>query len=41
MKVFLQRFLLIILAGALLGIAGWSAVQVYSLSGRRAEIKKD
>lgn len=41
MKTFLQRTLVSVLAGILLVIAGWSGFQVYTLAGKRAEIKKD
>lgn len=37
----LQRSLLILFAGALLLIAGWSSYQVYKFSSERAEIKTD
>jgi hypothetical protein len=39
--VLLQRTLLILIAGTLVAIAGWSSFQVYELSSNRAEIKKD
>ncbi len=41
MKTNLQRALIIILAGTLLGVAVWSGLQVYNYSAQRAEIKKD
>lgn len=37
----LQRILLILFAGGLLGIAGWSSYLVYKYSSEAAEIKKD
>lgn len=37
----LQRILLILFAGGLLGIAGWSSYLVYKYSREAAEIKKD
>lgn len=40
-KIFLQRFALLLLSGALLLIVGWSGINVYRLSAERAEIKKD
>jgi hypothetical protein len=39
--IILQRSLLIFFGGILLVIAGWSGLQVYTLSEERAEIKKD
>lgn len=39
--VIFQRILLILFGGIFLFIAGWSGLQVYTLSEQRAEIKKD
>ena len=41
MPKFLQRLLLILFAGGLLAIAGWSSYAVYKYSSEAAEIKKD
>jgi hypothetical protein len=40
-KIFVQRTVLILFCGALLATAAWSGYQVYALSNKRAEIKKD
>lgn len=39
--ILLKRTLLIVFGGILLAIGIWSAIQVYTLSGERAEIKND
>ncbi len=41
MSKLLQRLLIVLFAGALLALAGWSSYQVYKYSSEAAEIKKD
>ncbi len=40
-KIFVQRTFLILFCGSLLAFAAWSGYQVFALSNKRAEIKKD
>ena len=41
MSKIIQRVLLVLFTGALLGIAGWSSYSVYKYSSEATDIKKD